>query len=172
MPRSLDYAIQVEEADTGIINDGWDNFLLNWESNELRDYAKILKRVRATGCTAVVEELILWVGGNSKKASAEMARNLAISENPEVRAHLEALWKRYSDASEAEAPLEKTRTMFPPKKRRFPITEREHYEFFGVEDPATKCREATCQRGTVRFSVLCRVHHFEDVFRKPCPWTD
>jgi hypothetical protein len=48
--------------------------------------------------------------------------------------------------------------------------DREFYDSLGPERTGTKCRHEGCQRGTIKFSVFCRLHHFEQVKRKPCPF--
>ena len=50
--------------------------------------------------------------------------------------------------------------------------DRNFYDALGTEDGAKKCRKDGCQRGVVRLSVLCRVHHFESVRGKQCPFDD
>jgi hypothetical protein len=41
----------------------------------------------------------------------------------------------------------------------------------GPEDLAQSCRHAGCDRGVVRFSVLCQRHHFEMIKHRECPFT-
>jgi hypothetical protein len=53
-----------------------------------------------------------------------------------------------------------------PKVRR----RREFYESLGPEDSAKTCRREGCTRGTVKFSVYCRPHHYEKVKGKPSPF--
>lgn len=48
----------------------------------------------------------------------------------------------------------------------------EFYQQLGPEDPAVRCRHPGCQRGRIRFSVFCRMHHFESLKHKPCPFDD
>ena len=48
--------------------------------------------------------------------------------------------------------------------------DRKFYDDLGAEDLARPCRVADCPRGAVRLSVFCRVHHFENVCRRPCPF--
>jgi len=50
--------------------------------------------------------------------------------------------------------------------------DREFYDRLGSERPDVPCREAGCARGAVRLSVFCKVHHFQQVQRRPCPFTD
>jgi hypothetical protein len=49
---------------------------------------------------------------------------------------------------------------------------RQFLEALGAERPDVPCRQPGCSRGAVAQSVLCRVHHFENVKRQPCPFAD
>jgi len=49
--------------------------------------------------------------------------------------------------------------------------DKEFYDILGEEDADKKCRNENCVRGVVKFSVFCRVHHFEMIKKKPCPFT-
>jgi hypothetical protein len=49
---------------------------------------------------------------------------------------------------------------------------RRFYESLGPERPGVPCRHAGCHRGAVGYSVLCRVHHFENIYDCPCPFQD
>ncbi len=48
---------------------------------------------------------------------------------------------------------------------------REFYDSLGEERSSHPCRKPGCNRGAVKLSVLCRIHHFE-VVRGPCPFDD
>ena len=48
--------------------------------------------------------------------------------------------------------------------------QREFYDSLGPEDSSIRCRHEGCDRATVKFSVFCRPHHFENVRREPCPF--
>jgi hypothetical protein len=50
--------------------------------------------------------------------------------------------------------------------------DREFYDSLGAERPGTTCASPGCARGTVRMSLFCRQHQFENVRRRPCPFTD
>lgn len=50
--------------------------------------------------------------------------------------------------------------------------DRSFYDQLGSENLDSPCRTPGCSRGTVRFSVLCRPHHFESIRKKPCPFND
>lgn len=46
-----------------------------------------------------------------------------------------------------------------------------YYDSLGSECPDIKCRRQNCERGAVKFSVLCRIHHFESIRQRPCPFS-
>jgi hypothetical protein len=50
--------------------------------------------------------------------------------------------------------------------------DREFYDTLGPERPGEPCRAPGCAKGTIRFSVLCRSHHFESVRGRPSPPSD
>ncbi len=50
--------------------------------------------------------------------------------------------------------------------------DRSFYDSLVQENPSTACRSPDCNRGTVRFSIFCRRHHFESVQKRPCPFED
>jgi hypothetical protein len=158
----------VEENDVGICCDGhWDNFLLDYGLTMLREYVILLRKIGAKDCLAVIEELIAWVDA---ELQPDMSQFAVTDKDP---SRLESLWQRYSQASLREAPQELARKLAPPPpKNKMPTTDREYYDFFGPENVAKKCQAENCQRGSVKFSAFCRTHHFENVKKKPCPWTD
>jgi hypothetical protein len=49
--------------------------------------------------------------------------------------------------------------------------DRAFFDLLGEEEPGTTCRAPKCTRGHISHSVHCRVHHFEAIQRKPCPFT-
>jgi hypothetical protein len=49
---------------------------------------------------------------------------------------------------------------------------RDFYDTLGPEDASRPCRHEGCTRGSVKFSVLCRPHHFESLYKQPCPFDD
>lgn len=49
--------------------------------------------------------------------------------------------------------------------------DRQFYDSLGDERGDSRCRAPTCDRGTVRASVFCRVHQFENVRGSKCPFT-
>ena len=54
----------------------------------------------------------------------------------------------------------------------FDKLDREFYDQL-VEDPSSKqCKKQDCERIIVRFSVFCKVHHFEMIKGKTCPFND
>ncbi len=60
----------------------------------------------------------------------------------------------------------------PPAHEIIQRLDREFYDSLGDERTGTKCRHEGCNRGTVRFSVFCKTHHFEQIKRKLCPFAD
>lgn len=50
--------------------------------------------------------------------------------------------------------------------------DRKFCELLAEERADVPCRSDGCTRGAVQFSVLCRVHHFESVRKRPCPFND
>jgi hypothetical protein len=59
-----------------------------------------------------------------------------------------------------------------PIKEAILKMDRDFYQLLGSERSNEKCRIPECNRGTVEYSVFCRVHHFENVKKKPCPFND
>ena len=49
---------------------------------------------------------------------------------------------------------------------------RRFYDALGPEIAEASCRHAGCPRGTLRNSVFCRIHHFEMIYHRPCPFQD
>jgi len=50
--------------------------------------------------------------------------------------------------------------------------DRQFYQSLGHERASTPCRAQNCSRGAIQYSVFCRVHHFENIQKKPCPFND
>lgn len=50
--------------------------------------------------------------------------------------------------------------------------QRAFYDCLGEERSGVPCRQQACARGAIELSVFCRVHHFENVRRVPCPFSD
>ncbi|MCP5116326.1 MAG: hypothetical protein GY953_36315 [bacterium] len=51
-------------------------------------------------------------------------------------------------------------------------SDREFADNLGPEGTSKECRRDVCRRGVVKFSVLCRRHHFESVQKRPYPFSD
>ncbi|MGD0814975.1 MAG: hypothetical protein ABSA83_15325 [Verrucomicrobiota bacterium] len=58
----------------------------------------------------------------------------------------------------------------PPAAENLLRIDRQFYDSLGPESAGAKCRHEGCNRGTTKFSVFCRVHQFERVKKKPCPF--
>lgn len=50
--------------------------------------------------------------------------------------------------------------------------DRKFYEILGPERSEKPCRTVDCQRGAIVNSIFCRVHDFENIQHKPCPFSD
>lgn len=50
--------------------------------------------------------------------------------------------------------------------------DREFFDLLGSESSTERCRKLECSRGRITHSVFCRVHHFEDIRGRPCPFAD
>jgi hypothetical protein len=46
------------------------------------------------------------------------------------------------------------------------------YDSLSQEREGIPCRHPGCSRNAIHYSVLCRPHHFENVRKRPCPFTD
>lgn len=60
----------------------------------------------------------------------------------------------------------------PPAEEARLNEQRAFYECLGEERSTVSCRHQDCGRGAIELSVFCRVHHFENVRRIPCPFSD
>jgi hypothetical protein len=60
----------------------------------------------------------------------------------------------------------------PPAEEILQRLDREFCDKLGHEDSTKQCRREDCSRGTVKFSVLCRRHHFESIRGRPYPFND
>ena len=60
-------------------------------------------------------------------------------------------------------------TPWEETKRRL---DREFFEALGEERHDTPCHSKGCARGAISQSIFCRVHHFEMIKKKPCPFLE
>lgn len=59
----------------------------------------------------------------------------------------------------------------PPSREEVLLTlDRTFFESLGEERTDYQCRRESCTRGVVKLSAFCRVHHFENVRGRPCPF--
>jgi hypothetical protein len=56
-------------------------------------------------------------------------------------------------------------------RRQLP-DDRRFYDSLGPEASSRKCKRDECERGVVSLSVFCRVHHYESVQGRTCPFND
>lgn len=68
-------------------------------------------------------------------------------------------------AEEIQAREDRARQLVLSSDRRF-------YDQLGAERPAVPCRSGGCLRGSITGSVFCRSHHFEQVYRRACPFNN
>jgi hypothetical protein len=50
--------------------------------------------------------------------------------------------------------------------------DRAFYDLLGPERPGDTCRKDGCTRGRISHSALCRMHHFESMRGRPCPFDE
>ncbi len=50
--------------------------------------------------------------------------------------------------------------------------DREFFDGLGEERPEVSCKAQACSKGAVQYSIFCRIHHFEMVGKKPCPFVE
>lgn len=60
----------------------------------------------------------------------------------------------------------------PPPELAMMNADRKFYDGLGEENMANPCRNQNCHRGAIQYSVFCRVHHFESIWKRTCPFTD
>jgi hypothetical protein len=49
---------------------------------------------------------------------------------------------------------------------------REFYDSLGPERPDSPCAQENCSRGAIHFSLFCRKHHCEMMWKHECPFAD
>ncbi len=49
-------------------------------------------------------------------------------------------------------------------------SDREFFQQLGTEDQTQSCKNASCTRGRIKYSIFCAVHHFEQIRKRPCPF--
>jgi len=60
----------------------------------------------------------------------------------------------------------------PPWEETQRRLDREFYDLLGPERTTQGCDRDGCLRGAVSHSRLCKVHHFESIHRRRCPFDD
>jgi hypothetical protein len=59
-----------------------------------------------------------------------------------------------------------------PREEHLLKMDRDFYNSLGEEREEIKCKNESCERGAIKGSLFCRIHHFEMINKKPCPFTD
>jgi len=49
---------------------------------------------------------------------------------------------------------------------------RTFYDRLGPERVEVPCRHPGCKKGAITHGLFCRVHHFEMIYHRPCPFQD
>ena len=136
-----------------------DGVFLDWES-EAKDEDEIplvakRKNLRESLDDGTIEQVVDW------------ADRLAGREDDSARLDVFRYYFRFDafpDKLGAPDP--------PPADEIMRRLDRKFYDSLGTERPDAKCRHEGCSRGTTKFSIFCRVHQFEQVKKKPCPFQD
>ena len=58
----------------------------------------------------------------------------------------------------------------PPTEQILHDLDLDFYNQLGEESSEIKCKKDDCGRGKIEMSVYCRVHHFEMIKKKQCPF--
>jgi hypothetical protein len=93
------------------------------------------------------------------------------------------LWIKLADGLMDELEKEPWQPGAPPPRSPEEVLRREReiaewqrqqdlkfYDGLGVERAEVPCRKEGCKRGCVKLSVFCRVHHFESLMHRECPF--
>ncbi|MDB6021998.1 MAG: hypothetical protein JWQ04_1855 [Pedosphaera sp.] len=134
-----------------------EGIFLDWE-NEEKDDAEVPliakeKNLRETLDQQTIENIVDW------------ADRLAGNENDLARLEVFRYYFRFDafpDKLGAPDP--------PPADEILRRLDLKFYDSLGPEQPGTKCRKEGCSRGAKKFSVFCKIHHFEQVKKRPCPF--
>lgn len=49
-------------------------------------------------------------------------------------------------------------------------SDREFFNLLGSEDHSQPCKKVGCTSGRIKYSALCKIHHFEQIRNRPCPF--
>lgn len=99
----------------------------------------------------------------------DIARSAKYIENPPSDSLLLEAFNYYY---EYDAFLPERGYVPPPQEVVIAKMDRDFFDLLGNESPNDQCSKEGCNRGKIASSVFCRVHHFEMVKRKPCPFKD
>ena len=59
----------------------------------------------------------------------------------------------------------------PPWEETRKKLDLEFYDKLGAEDISQPCKHLSCDRGSIRSSVMCKRHHFEMIQKRDCPFS-
>jgi len=134
-----------------------DGLFLDWE-NEEKDADEVpvvamQRNLRETLDDGTIEQVVVW------------ADRLAGREDESARLDVFRYYFRF------DAFPDKLSAQDPPPAGEITLQlDRKFYDSLGIERTDSRCRHDECTRGTIEFSVFCRVHHFEQITKKPCPF--
>jgi hypothetical protein len=69
-------------------------------------------------------------------------------------------------------PANERAKLIADRDKRQRAADRKFYDGLGPERPEEPCRAEGCRRGAIHYSVFCRSHHFEEMYKRPCPFDD
>ncbi len=163
-----------------------------WGESEDSPSKKRMKEILAELETEDPEHPDTWLTHESGWTLSVHESGLVVLENPESdeepkhlpklsRSHALGLWVKLAKGKLDELAREPWTAGYPlshPQERKDKVEPswmaeaREFYEQLGAERPERPCKREGCHRGSVQFSVLCRVHQYESVRGSPCPFDD
>jgi hypothetical protein len=62
--------------------------------------------------------------------------------------------------------------VLPPLEERLLSMDRMFYDELGEERRDVQCEKHGCTRGALPLRIFCKIHHFEMMKEKPCPFSD
>lgn len=60
----------------------------------------------------------------------------------------------------------------PPLEERLLAVDRFFYDNLGEERNDVLCEKEGCKRGALPLRIFCKMHHFEMMHKRPCPFSD
>jgi len=108
-------------------------------------------------------ETVSHMKGVSREAGLDLWLRFAATGPDGVKSEPWCQGPRVLSAVEVAARRERAESLTLESDRHF-------FDLLGTEDDTQPCKKVGCTRGRIRYSVLCKVHHFEQVRNHPCPF--